>query len=153
MAEQNSNRSSYRGAQGGGTGTQPKPPQNLFTEHYEDVKKKYFEKFPDILDMGKIDNLDSLLSAIENFVKGVGIKVSTSQLRNVYDCIIKAHNVNEMKLIRPKLAYIAGRGKQDEKKFFGFIDGIIKNIKTNDQRENFKVFFEAVVAYHKFYTP
>ncbi|MDR1583609.1 MAG: type III-A CRISPR-associated protein Csm2 [Prevotellaceae bacterium] len=147
MHEQNSNRP--RGAQGG---AQRPPQQNkLFNEYYDEVKNSYFRNFPDILDMGKTDNLDSLLSAVENFVKGAGVKVSTSQLRNVYDCVIKAHSVNEMKLIRPKLAYIAGRGQYTDKQFFGFIDGLIKTIKNDDQRKNFKVFFESVVAYHKFY--
>lgn len=125
----------------------------LFSEYYDEVKRSDFVNFPNILDMGKTDDLDSLLSAIEKFVQKEGVKVSTSQLRNVYDCVIKAHTVNEMKMIRPKLAYIAGRGKQDaEKKFFGFIDGLIKTIATDDQRKNFKVFFEAIVAYHKFYS-
>jgi CRISPR-associated protein Csm2 len=142
----------YGGTQGGRPGAPQRAPQKSFTEHYEDVKRTYFGNFPDILNVEKNDNLDGLLFAIEDFVKGAGVKVSTSQLRNVYDCVIKAHDVNEMKMIRPKLAYIAGRGKQDdEKKFFGFIDGVIKTIKTDDQRKNFKVFFESIVAYHKFY--
>lgn len=141
-----------RDHQTGRQGAPQRSPQKSFTEYYDDVKRTYFGSFPDILNVEKTDNLDGLLSAIEKFVKETGVKTSTSQLRNVYDCVIKTHGVNELKMIRPKLAYIAGRGKQDdEKKFLGFIDGLIKTVKTEDQRKNFKVFFESVVAYHKFH--
>jgi CRISPR type III-A-associated protein Csm2 len=148
----NFNHANNRGQQGGRPNAPQRQPQTTFSEYYDEVKRSYFGSFPNVLDMEETDNLDGLLSAIENFVKGAGVKVSTSQLRNVYDCVIKAQSVNDMKMIRPKLAYVAGRGKQDEKEFFGFIDGLIKTIKTEGQRESFKVFFESVVAYHKFYS-
>jgi CRISPR type III-A-associated protein Csm2 len=152
MAGHTNNRAPHGGYQGGRQNAPQRNPQKSFTEYYDDVKQSYFGGSPNVLDMGKTDNLDDLLSAIEHFVQKEGVKVSTSQLRNVYDCVIKAHSVNEMKMIRPKLAYIAGRGKDEEKKFLGFIDGLIKTIETDDQRANFKVFFESVIAYHKFYS-
>jgi CRISPR-associated protein Csm2 len=107
----------------------------------------------ELLKMSSTQSLDAVLKSIEGFVLKYGVKVSTSQLRNVYDKVTKTKSVNELKLIRPQLAYIAGRAQQDKdnvKKFLAFIDSLIKSVQTEEQRKEFKIFFESVVAYHKF---
>lgn len=124
-----------------------------FEQLAQDVKTQHFNtNFPELLNMSKTANLDKILEAIEKFVSEEGKNLSTSQLRNIYDKAIKAQNVNELKLIRPNLAYIAGRSINDkEKSLLAFIDLLIKSVNSDEQIKEFKTFFEAVVAYHKFY--
>ena len=124
-----------------------------FGELGEEVKNKFFkDDFDELLNMSKTTSLDKILNKIEDFVKMEGSNLSTSQLRNIYDKSIKSESQNELKMIRPNLAYIAGRSTSDgEKSLLAFIDVLIKSVKSDEQVKEFKTFFEAVVAYHKFY--
>lgn len=124
-----------------------------FNELGEDVKNKFFsDNFNNLLNMSNASNLDSVLSKIERFVAEAGKELSTSQLRNIYDKAIKCDTLNELKLIRPNLAYLAGRTtNESEKSLLAFIDLLIKEVANEKQVKEFKTFFEAVVAYHKFY--
>lgn len=124
-----------------------------FGELGEAVKEKFFKNnFTDLLNMSKVSDLDKVLNQIEEFVEQEGKTLSTSQLRNIYDKAIKVDTLNELKLIRPNLAYLAGRSTNDkEKNLLAFIDLLIKEVSSDEQVKEFKTFFEAVVAYHKFY--
>ena len=137
----------------GKTSYQPRKVSKTFGELGEDIKNIYFkEKFTELLNMSKTTNLDKILNQIEYLVKEEGKSLSTSQLRNIYDKAVKTESQNELKLIRPNLAYLAGRSSNDkEKNLLAFIDLLIQEVKTDEQVKEFKIFFEAVVAYHKFY--
>ena len=138
---------------GGNTSRPPQQPKKTFGELGEDVRNQYFnENFSELLNMSKTQNLDAILSAIEKFVSNEGKNLSTSQLRNIYDKAKKMTNLNELKLIRPNLAYIAGRSNNDkEKGLLAFIDLLIKKVDSEQKVKEFHTFFESVVAYHKFY--
>lgn len=144
-----SNKSQSRGSK---TTFRRKSQKKTLNELGLEIKNQYFSKnFSELLNMSNTENLDSILSAIEKFVAQEGKNLSTSQLRNIYDKTKKTTNVNELKLIRPNLAYIAGRSNNDnEKKLLAFIDLLIKELNSNQVKE-FHIFFESVVAYHKFY--
>ncbi|GHT36934.1 hypothetical protein FACS189435_0880 [Bacteroidia bacterium] len=152
MALQNNDGNFNRGNQGGGN-NRPQQPKKTFGELGDDVKQKFFkENFAELLNMSKTAQLDKILETIEEFVSEEGKNLSTSQLRNIYDKATKAHTVNELKLIRPNLAYIAGRSANDrEKSLLAFIDLLIKEINSDEKVKEFHTFFESVVAYHKFY--
>lgn len=147
---ESSNRYQNRGRNTTRTPQQPKKP---FGELGEDVRNQYFnENFSELLNMSRTKNLDIILSTIEKFVSNEGKNLSTSQLRNIYDKAKKAEIVNELKLIRPNLAYIAGRSNNDrEKRLLAFIDLLIKEVNSDQKVKEFHTFFESVVAYHKFY--
>jgi CRISPR-associated protein Csm2 len=134
-------------------GRPPRPEKKTFEQLAQDVQSKFFSKnFTELLNMSQTKQLDFILEKIEDFVKEEGKNLSTSQLRNIYDKAIKTQSVNELKLIRPNLAYIAGRSSNDkEKSLLAFIDLLIKSVQSDEQVKEFKTFFEAVVAYHKFY--
>ena len=139
---------------GGNFGNRPpKQEKKTFEQLAEDVRKQFFsDTFSELLNMSKTSNLDQILKKIEEFVSKEGTNLTTSQLRNIYDKTIKTQNVNELKLIRPNLAYIAGRSTNEkEKSLLAFIDLLIKSVQSDEQVKGFKTFFEAVVAYHKFY--
>jgi CRISPR-associated protein Csm2 len=151
----NQNYQNNRGGYNGGNNPHRTQPQT-FDQLAETVKTECFStNYEELLKMSTTQNLDKVIESIEGFVLKYGVKVSTSQLRNVYDKVTKTKSLNELKLIRPQLAYIAGRAtidKENIKKFLAFIDSLIKKADSEDKRKEFKTFFESVVAYHKFYS-
>ncbi len=109
----------------------------------------YFYK---ILDMENDKNPDVIIETIKEFVRTEGKPVSTSQLRNIYDVIIDEKNHLKAKFFRPKLAYIAARqNKRGAKEFIMMLDELLKEVNSDSQFRNFKLFFEAIVAYHKYH--
>ncbi len=89
----------------------------------------------------------------QTYVQGKeGEKLSTSQIRGILSEIqkMKEFDQTKLQLLRPKLAYAAGRHKGKVKEFRDLLEALIK--KTNkDNFVNFKNFIEAIVAYHKYY--
>lgn len=88
----------------------------------------------------------------ESFVKGKeGEQLSTSQIRNILDEIqrMKTFDENRLQLLRPKLAYLAGKHRGRVKDFQRLLDVAIN--KTNAGNfVHFKNFVEAIVAYHRY---
>jgi CRISPR-associated protein Csm2 len=94
--------------------------------------------------------------------------VSSSQLRNIYGEIMRiklkglTKNLTDFYLLKPKVAYNAYRlQKEYQKKFFKeeFLDKVFNKaydevIKSDNKEtafDNFQKFFEAILAYHKYY--
>ena len=89
-------------------------------------------------------------------------KMTTSQIRNFFGEIKRIQmngfdkNISAFKLLKPKVAYSVGRetnaGKKqilaEFKKIFDLAHSYVKN---PNHFENFVAFFEAILAYHKFY--
>lgn len=117
----------------------------------EEVKKN----LPDILS----GNMEKLVENAEKFGKHLKNNgLTTSQIRKIFSDVKKlksyAENKAELLLLRPKLAYIAGRhGKKAKgvKDLQEVIDECIKHIKDDQSFKNFQNFFEAILAYHKYY--
>ncbi len=110
--------------------------------------------FKDLLNLQESQQLDKVFEKIEKFVKNYAESVTTSQLRNVYNEIVKIQSVGDLKLIRPHLAYVAARQDKEKakaKEFMAFIDLLIQQVNTEKELESFKKTMEAIVAYHKFY--
>jgi CRISPR-associated protein Csm2 len=78
-------------------------------------------------------------------------KLSTSQIRGILTEIqkMKKFNPTQLQLLRPKLAYAAGRHKGKVKEFRDLLEALIKKA-NKDNFANFKNFIEAIVAYHKY---
>lgn len=133
-------------------------------------KPSFVINFPDelideILNMANTNKTTELVNATEKFVesfctlkdnKGNNREIiSTSQLRNIYDKILKIDDddIASIQLMRPKLAYVAARQRNNEAKVIvDFLNGRIKEIENSNQTESFKMFFESIVAYHKYYS-
>ncbi|MCM8826479.1 MAG: type III-A CRISPR-associated protein Csm2 [Candidatus Omnitrophica bacterium] len=86
-------------------------------------------------------------------------KLTTSQIRNILDDVQRMRKEdikeNKLEILRPKLAYVAGRNKDSWalKELRDILDeaiGLVGN--SFDKFENFRNFFEAIVGYHKFYS-
>lgn len=117
------------------------------------VKAEYFQKhYAEILKFKQTDYLDKLVEETETFVNKLGGHIKTHQLRQVFKQVKAADNINALKLLRPKLAYVAARvEKKEAKKIVALLEGLIREVNSDTQLDNFKLFFEALVAYHKFY--
>lgn len=80
-------------------------------------------------------------------------KLSTSQIRNVFSEVkqMKKYDPTKIELLRPKLAYVAGRHGKKVLDLQKVLDGGIIKINSEDKFFNFQKFFEATLAYHKYH--
>lgn len=80
-------------------------------------------------------------------------KLSSSQIRNVLDKIqrMKSFDPNKLQLLRPLLAYAAGRHLGKVKDLQKISDQAIQMVQGESHFQNFKNFFEAIVAYHRYH--
>lgn len=78
-------------------------------------------------------------------------RLSSSQIRNVLDRLqrMRSFDLNQLQLLRPLLAYAAGRHGGKVRQMQQLSDRAIQLVKDNSQFVNFKNFFEAIVAYHR----
>lgn len=124
-----------------------------------EAKKKFLNNsdenvFKDLLNLQESQQIDKVFNQIEEFVKNYTDSVTTTQLRNVYNEIVKIESIGDLKLIRPHLAYVAARQDKDKEKakeFMAFIDLLIQQVNTEKELQSFKKTMEAIVAYHKYY--
>lgn len=138
------------------------------------------DKALDLLNMSPQKLNDLARSSAETIAQKDRLK--THQLRNVFSAIekmrtlhkriVKAKDESEVKkmkddlemqliMLKPKLAYAAGRQKSVRYNFFPLVedavngvDKALKSEKTEDHDKAYSRFFalmESVVAYHKFY--
>ncbi|MCM8798757.1 MAG: type III-A CRISPR-associated protein Csm2 [candidate division WOR-3 bacterium] len=84
-------------------------------------------------------------------------ELSTSQIRNILDEIQRISGKdfqiikNRLHLLRPKLAYTAGRHGGRVKEFRKVVEKAITLIEDLNHFRNFRNFIEAIVAYHRYY--
>jgi len=81
-------------------------------------------------------------------------KLSSSQIRGILDHLQRMYqfDANELQLLRPKLAYAAGRHGGKVKDLRLIADRAIQLVGSNMQNfKNFHNFFEAIVAYHRYH--
>jgi|SRR5690625_691342 len=123
-----------------------------FSELGEKVYKKYFkDRNISILEYQEDDNMDVFIQQVEKFVEEKGKQLSSTQLRNIYDKILNTDDLISLKMIRPQLAYLAGReSNYGSKELLSFINILIIET-TEESIENFKQFMQMIIAYHKYY--
>jgi CRISPR-associated protein Csm2 len=80
-------------------------------------------------------------------------ELTTSQIRNIFDVIqrMTKYDENKLQLLRPKLAYLAGKHGGRVKEFQTLIEKCLPLVTDDTTFTNFKNFIEAIVAYHKFH--
>lgn len=79
-------------------------------------------------------------------------RMTTSQIRNIYIDVKQMQEFDKYKLdlLRPKMAYVAGRHRETRDLQI-VLDLAIRKIDNEKKFEKFKDFFEAIVAYHHNY--
>ena len=81
-------------------------------------------------------------------------RLKTSQIRRFYDemkRIERQFNRNSVLMLKPRLAYAAGRNKSAMSDFYAVCSICIDNTSDKEDFEKFTQFIEAILAYHKFY--
>jgi CRISPR-associated protein Csm2 len=80
-------------------------------------------------------------------------RLSSSQIRGILDHLqrLPVFEDKAVQLLRPKLAYAAGRHGGKVKELQQVTDRAITMIDSPETFENFKNFFEAIVAYHRYH--
>ena len=117
--------------------------------------------------------LDGDSEALVNFAEELGSKyapqdrgelkqkVTSSQIRNILDDVqrMKKYDRNALLLLRPKLAYAAGKSFNNNslKQLQEILDKAIELTVQDPQKaehrfSNFKNFFEAIVGYHRYHS-
>lgn len=108
---------------------------------------------------------DASVDAVKNFLQRHVKEVTASQLRNVFARIRPKGNFQTTKdnlpMVRVKLAYMKGKSNFQNKGFHSLIDildAMLREISaTEDEKEckdklkGLGAFFEAVLAYHKYF--
>ncbi len=118
----------------------------------------------------KSDNENEIIEKVKENVEQKFKELNTNQVRNFYSKIVeirleysKNKDINKIKLkltlLKPLLAYAAGRHPKNVKKFASFIFPMINDIvKEQDKSdftqklEKFFIAIESFVAYHKYYS-
>ena len=123
-------------------------------EEKKDIQKEYFSQtYVHLLNLFADGvPLDKVYDDIAKFIKENHTMITTTQLRNIYSRVIDADSVQEVKMLRPNLVYIAARQGKGVEPIIDFFNQLIKEINDEEQLKSFKKVMEAVVAYHKFYT-
>ncbi|MCW7080985.1 MAG: type III-A CRISPR-associated protein Csm2 [Candidatus Methanospirare jalkutatii] len=102
-----------------------------------------------------------LVEDAEKLGKHLGRRLSTSQIRIIFSEVkqMQEYDRDKLNLLRPKMAYIAGRhGQRKGGRLVGpivdlqeVLDECIRKISSEEDFKNFKNFFEAILAYHRYY--
>ncbi len=133
--------------------------RGLTSEQLLNEAKNYFGnsygKILSILDENASVDLNELNDCTQELVRETYQGVTSSQLRNIFSEIKGVDNSHQLKLKRPRLAYVIARqeGKPKAQKLMLLLDDLIKNIENGNSKqvESFQHFLESIVAYHKYY--
>jgi len=113
------------------------------------------ETLKKIIVSGDADELNKEANKLGEFFTqgGEREKLSSSQIRNVLDKLqrMKSFDRTKLQLLRPLLAYAAGRHGGKVKELQKISDQAIQLVDNDKQFVNFKNFFEAIVAYHRYH--
>jgi CRISPR-associated protein Csm2 len=98
--------------------------------------------------------LKQIVESVKKFAEKKYKGITSSQLRNLYNLALiqKKKSPQSFQLLRPKLAYINARqSNSDAKDIVDLLDSLIQKINDESDVIGFITFFEALVAYHKYY--
>lgn len=124
------------------------------SERYRrEAKSAFKDTYPHLLHMESSPNLDALIKDLMAFMEKNADGVTSTQLRNIYSKVKPITEANKLKMQRPRLAYIIARQQTDKARLLmHLLDDLIERVDGEKNTvEGFKQFFEAMVAYHKYF--
>jgi len=130
----------------------PRPPQQHIPAQESEAESYLKANTVEILNFLDSPVIDQLLTQLKAYAGENGSSMTTSQLRNIFSKVKPINSRQKLQMIRPKLAYVAARQKSSKaEQVVNFLEDLIKNVENDAQVKNFVAFFEAFVAYHKFF--
>lgn len=123
----------------------------------DEIKEKIEAKKDTLSKSLTADELVEYAEKMGKYLRAMYLK--TSQIRKILDAVnkIKAttdyqkFNREELVLLKPKLAYAAGKQEQQVKPLMNVLLPCIDKVKTYPDFKKFAQFLEAIIAYHKYY--
>ncbi len=113
------------------------------------------ESLRKIITEGDVEELNQQARELGEYFSqgGERERLSSSQIRNVLDRLqrMKKFDLRELQLLRPLLAYAAGRHRGKVMDLQQISDEAICMVRDQRQFINFRNFFEAIVAYHRYF--
>ncbi|WP_456427206.1 type III-A CRISPR-associated protein Csm2 [Rhodocaloribacter sp.] len=95
---------------------------------------------------------NAYVDKLKAFVGEIKGGITTSQLRNAFSRIKPLRDPKQLPRLRPNLAYVAARANsRDMKLLMQLVDDLIPGVDSKDKLAEFQRFFEAVIAYHKYF--
>ena len=125
----------------------------------DNVLQKNFPRSHDkLIAMDRNTNdLKVIVNEIKLFAENKYKGITSSQLRNLYGLAIEMRkkagsNFSSFQMLRPKFAYQSARNtKSEAKEIISVLDALINEMSKAEDIKGFMMFFESLVAYHKYY--
>lgn len=97
-----------------------------------------------------------LVENAEKLGEHLSKRLTTSQIRRIFSEVkqMGEFDKDRLNLLRPKMAYTAGRHRRAVREIVDLqqvLDECIKRTNSEKEFENFKNFFEAILAYHRYH--
>jgi len=146
--------SRHQGGQGKQNSGKGKKNNDWNEESADSFLKRFFgNDYVSFLLTSHVSDYNDYIDTIKKFIFRTYKNMTSSQLRNVFSRVKKARDCRDLMFLRPKIAYVAGRSEsKDLKTMIFLLDRLIENVGDSpDKMERFQSFFEAVIAYHKYY--
>jgi CRISPR type III-A-associated protein Csm2 len=97
---------------------------------------------------------NAFLESLKRYVRERATNITPHQLRNIFSRVKAAKQPGDLYRLRPQLAYVAGRAEKEEmRELVVLLDDLIKQVNDTDTLGSFRSFYEAIIAYHKYYAP
>lgn len=122
----------------------------------EEIKESFGANYVSEILSKKKSDYNDYIRRVKAYAEGTAKEITTTQLRNIFSRIkkIKISNLDDLHVLRPKLAFVAGRSDKKMKTLVFLLDVLITKIDDDPEKLcQFQDFFEAIVAYHKYYEP
>jgi CRISPR/Cas system CSM-associated protein Csm2 small subunit len=104
-----------------------------------------------ILELPKGRAIQDTFEVLKSFITKNAGGISNTQLRNIYDKIIKAITVQQLQELRPLLAYTAARQAGEKAiKFIYLLLSLIKKVEEKSQVKDFQHVAEMIVSFHRY---
>jgi CRISPR type III-A-associated protein Csm2 len=120
-------------------------------QHRESLRRIFGSDYVKTILEPSEEGYDGFLDRVKTFVQQNARNITTHQLRNIFSRVKHATRPHDLSILRPQLAYVAGRSdKWEMRMLVVLLDDLIRAV---DERrlEAFKRFYEAIIAYHKYY--
>lgn len=123
----------------------------------DEIREKIESKKGTLYDSLTADELVEYAEKMGKYLRAMYLK--TAQIRKILDAVnkIKAttdsknFNREEIVLLKPKLAYSAGRQEQQVRPLMNVLTPCIDKVYNYLDFKRFAQFLEAIIAYHKYY--
>ena len=141
----------HGGGRGGGGRGQDRRPRSD-EERRQGFVKDFGDGYAHLIANPEKPDSNAFIDSVKKYVKRIQREITTSQLRNVFSRVKYTRRYQDLYLLRPKLAYVAGRAdREGTKELMLLLDDVIRVVDSDDKLKEFQNFFEAIIAYHKYF--